>query len=186
MDRPSKHPVSRGRAALALSAALSCASLTSTGCASWTVGADTGLYEAVDLDRPEMRQFAVATMTDMERDVRLDTGGEAKNEKLTPALFWTGIIAGTVGAVGGIGFGAAGYASKQQLNKGYESGGLSVEDRDGLVSRGEAFNASAIAFTTLAVLGYSLAVVAYGVDWNRCGPLVHKKRRCKELGLAAR
>ena len=160
--------------------------LTSTGCASFGPGPDTTLFASVDLSRPEMQQFAVATMTDMERDVRLDTSdGSKDNPKLTPALFWTGIILGSVGAAGGIGFGAAGFATKQELNKGYSGDGMSLEQRDSLVSRGEAFNTAAVAFTTAAVLGYALAVVTYGVDWNRCGPLVHKRRRCKENGLSA-
>ena len=127
----------------------------------------------------------------LERDVRLDTSDDSSsNEKLTPALFWTGIVLGSIGAAGGIGFGAAGYATKQNINNNYQGegkgSGFTVDDRDQLVQRGEAFNTTAIAFTTAAVLGYALAVVTYGVDWNRCGPLVHKKRRCKELGLAAR
>ncbi len=175
----------RRRATLALTLAASLVSLSTTGCAS--LGPDTTVFAAVDLDRPEMQQFAVAATTDLERDVRIDTGDESKNEKLTPALFWTGIVLGSVGAVGGIGFGAAGYATKQSLNSGYEDGGVTVADRDAAVNRGEAFNTAAVAFTTAAVLGYALALVTYGVDWNRCGPLVRKskKRRCKDLGLAA-
>lgn len=178
----------RRRAPLTLAASLASLSLigSATGCAS--LGPDTTVFAAVDLSRPEMQQFAVAASTDLERDVRIDTGEEGEDEKLTPALFWTGIVLGSVGAAGGIGFGAAGYATKQKLNSGYEEGGVTIEERDAAVQRGEAFNTTAVAFTTAAVLGYALAIVTYGVDWNRCGPLVRKskRRRCKDLGFAAR
>jgi hypothetical protein len=150
--------------------------LVSSGC----VGLGTSSASTVgfvDLERPEMQGFAVASMTDIERDVRLET-----SEKLTPALFWTGIAVGTVGAVGGVAFGVAGYVSKRQLTDGYDNG-ITMDERDALTSRGQTFNTLAVAMTTIAVLGYALAIVTYGVDWNRCGPLVRKneKRRCADL-----
>lgn len=159
-----------------LLAAFTASTLALGGCAGLSSGSTTaGL---VDLERPEMRQFAVANMTDLERDVRLETS-DREHEKLTPALFWSGITLGTVGAVGGVVFGVLGYTTKRDLTEGYTTG-LSVEERDGLVDRGKTFNTLAIAMTTLSVFGYALAIVTYGVDWNRCGPLVLKneKRRC--------
>jgi hypothetical protein len=151
-----------------------CAGLGSTSQASAGVG-------LIDLDRPEMRQFAVASMTDMERDVRLETTDRG-SEKLTPALFWTGIGVGTLAAVGGVAFGVAGYVTKRQVTDGYEAG-TTLDDRDALVSRGKALNGVSIAMTTVAVFAYALAIVTYGVDWNRCGPLVakSKKRQCDRV-----
>lgn len=114
----------------------------------------------------------------MERDVRLETGSR-KSETLTPTLFWSGIAVGTIGAVGGISFGVLGFVTKNELNDAYTQGsGLTVDERDKLVSRGELYNGLTIGLTALSVLGYALAIVTYGVDWNRCGPLVEKKRRC--------
>jgi hypothetical protein len=163
-----------------LLAGLTATMLVSSGCVGLSSGSASAGVALVDLDRPEMQGFAVASMTDMERDVRLETS-DKRREKLTPALFWTGIAVGTVGAVGGVAFGVAGYVTKRQLNDEYEAG-LTVDDRDAIISRGQAFNGVAIAMTTVAVLAYSLAIVTYGVDWNRCGPLVlkSKKRRCAD------
>jgi hypothetical protein len=93
------------------------------------------------------------------------------------------LTVGTIGAVGALSFGVAGFVTKNELKNGYADGGLTVEERDGLVNRGNAFNSATMVMTAAAVLGYALAIVTYGVDWNRCGPLVHKARRCKELGL---
>lgn len=150
------------------------------GCAGLSPGPSASMA-AVDLDQPQMRQFAVASMTDMERDVRLETS-DRKGEKLTPALFWTGITLGTVGAVGGVAFGVMGFVTKREIADGYEAG-MTLDERDTLSSRGTTFNTLAVAMTTLSVLGYALAIVTYGVDWNRCGPLVVKKqkRRCADL-----
>jgi hypothetical protein len=170
-----------------LLAGLTASTLVSSGC----VGLGSGSVDSVntpsagfgliDLDSPEMRQFPVASMTDMERDVRLETS-DREGEKLTPALFWTGIGVGTVAAVGGVAFGVAGYVTKRQIIDGYESG-ITLDDRDALTSRGKAFNGVSIAMATVAVFAYTLAIVTYGVDWNRCGPLVakNKKRRCADV-----
>lgn len=162
-------------------AALLMTSLVSSGCAGLGLGQgrELGTAALVDIDRPELQQFAVASMTDMERDVRIETGSRDGGKKpITPALFWTGIGVGTLGAVGGVAFGVLGYTTKQQLNDGYSGDGLTVEERDDLVKRGEAFNAVALAGSAIAVLGYALAIVTYGADWNRCGPLAPKKRQC--------
>ncbi len=166
-----------------ISASVTAGALLVSGCAGIT---SPSAASHVDLDSPAMRRFAVANMTDMERDVRLETGSRKGGKEVTPALFWTGITAGTVGAIGGIAFGAAGYVTKTRLNDAYYDGtGLTGDEHDRLIKNGETFNTLAIAFTALSVVGYALAVVTYGVDWNRCGPLVAKKRRCKELGLGA-
>jgi hypothetical protein len=170
------------RSCHAFFAGLTALTLVGSGCAGLVSPGGAGVH-VVDFDRAQMRQFPVAGMTQLERDVRIETG-DRERAKLTPTLFGAGIIVGTVGAVGGVAFGVAGYVTKSQLQNGYAGDGFTVEDRDALVSRGEAFNGATIALTTVAVLGYALAIVTYGVDWNRCGPLVHKRRRCKELGLA--
>jgi hypothetical protein len=161
-------------------AAITAATVLVSGC----VGITTpGTSSHVDLDSPAMRQFAVANMTEMERDVRLETGTR-EHEPVTPKLFWAGIGLGTIGAVGGVAFGVTGFVTKNQLNDAYNEGsGLTVDERDRMVKNGELYNNLAIGLTALSVLGYALAIVSYGIDWNRCGPLAEKKRRCKELGL---
>jgi hypothetical protein len=152
--------------------------LASSGC----VGlgqTSTSTAAFVDIDRPELRGFAVASMTDMERDVRLETGTR-KRENITPPLFWTGIAVGSIATAGAVTFGVLGFTTKRDLQSGYEGDGLTVDERDDLVSRGQTFNSLTVAMTTIAVLGYALALVTYGVDWNTCGPLARKReaRRC--------
>lgn len=162
-------------ASRSLICAVTAAALLVSGC----VGVATpGTTRYVDLDSPAIRHLPVASMTEMERDVRLETGSR-KGDKVTPPLFYTGIGLGTIGAVGGIAFGVAGFVTKNQLNDAYEgNSGLTVAEHERLVSNGELYNTLAISFSALAVLGYSLAIVTYGVDWNRCGPLVEKRRTC--------
>jgi hypothetical protein len=156
-------------------AALTAVALSVSGCA----GLETpGTMAYVDLESPAMRQFPVASMTDVERDVRLETGTR-KNEKLTPALFWTGIATGTVGAVGGITFGVLGFLNKRELNDAYlNNTGLTLAEYTKLSDNGTLYNTLAKTFTAIAALGYALAIVTYGVDWNRCGPLVQRNRHC--------
>jgi hypothetical protein len=162
-------------------AALTALALVSGGCVG--LGASGPSVASIDLERPEMQQFAVANMTDLERDVRIETGERRESGKLTPALFSTGITVGTATAAGAIAFGVLGFINKGKINDGYESGGLTIDERETLVSQGEGFNTAAEILTAISVIGYALAIVTYGVDWNRCGPLVHKskKRRCDQL-----
>jgi hypothetical protein len=164
-------------------ASVTAVALLVSGCAGIT---QPGASSHVDLDSPAMRSFAVASMTELERDVRLETGTRENKKPITPPLFWSGIGLGTLGAVGGIAFGVTGFVTKNQLNDSYTNGsGLTVDEQARLIRNGELYNTLAISFSALSVLGYALAIVTYGVDWNRCGPLVEKKRRCKELGLGA-
>lgn len=175
------------RSLSSISAVITAFVLAATGCAGLSSpGLSPGASGHVDLDSPSMRQFSVAQMTTIERDVRLETGErEPKRRKATPAVFWSGIGVGTVGAIGGVAFGVAGFMAKNQINAGYEPGSsLTLAERDRLARNGEKYNTLAISFTALAVIGYALAIVTYGVDWNRCGPLAEKRRRCTERGLS--
>ncbi len=157
------------------------AALLCSGCAA-SFGPSANVGFGVDLDRPEMRQFAVASgMTEVERDVRIASGPPDRRE-VTPVLMWTGIGVGTVAAGASVGFGIAGYVAKNQLADGYAGGGLNGEQRDDLITKGERRNNLAVATASIAVIGYALAVVSAAVDWNRCGPLAKKKRHCREAG----
>ena len=173
-------PMNHSRSVTAsLLAGLTATTLAIGGCAGQNMGPSAG-FALIDLERPEMQQFPIASMTDMERDVRLETS-DRRHAKLTPALFWTGITVGTAGAAAGIAFGVMGYITKRELTDAYQTG-LTIQERDDLLARGKTMNSLTIAMTAVSVIGYALAIVTYGVDWNRCGPLVLKneKRRCAD------
>jgi hypothetical protein len=142
---------------------------------------------AVDISRPELQSFGtVRGLTQLERDARLDTtSNEAKREPTVP-VFWSGIAVGTLGTIGVTGFGIAGNVAKNRLNDVYADGGATVDERDRQRNRGELWNTLAITSAALMVVGFAAAAISYTIDWNRCGPLVENKRRCRELGLAAR
>lgn len=137
---------------------------------------------AVDLDRPELQQFEVVrSMTTLERDVGIETG-KPRSREITPPLFWTGIAVGTLGAVGTIGFAVAGRVAKDRLNGMYADGTATLEDRNQARERGDLWNSLAITTGVLMAVGYAVSIITYGVDWNRCGPLAPKKRRCRQSG----
>jgi hypothetical protein len=132
---------------------------------------------AVDLGRPELQQFeVVSARTSLERDNPEPRSG---SREVTPKLFWSGIGIGTIGAVGTIGFAVAGRVAKDRLNGMYADGSATLEDRDHVRDRGELWNKLAITSGVLMVLGYTVAIISYGVDWHRCGPMTVKKPRCR-------
>ncbi|EDM77063.1 hypothetical protein PPSIR1_19509 [Plesiocystis pacifica SIR-1] len=163
-----------------LSAALVSMASTSGGCALLGEGASAGTATAVDLDAPVLDGFAVASMTDLERDVRIETG-KPDRKPVTPITFWTGIGLGAAMSAASIGFGVAGYVAKNDLADAYAGdASLTEEQRDDLVSRGEAYNTTAATTAAFAAMGFAMALVSYAVDWNRCGPLVSGKRTDKK------
>lgn len=170
------------RAAARMSALVTATTLLASGCAGLVEGPRV---VAVDLDRPEMQRFdVVRSMTTLERDSRIDTGSEARSRSVTPPLFWSGIAVGSLGAVGTVGFAIAGRMAKDDLNAMYEEGSGSLEERNRIRDRGETWNALVVTSAALMAAGYALALITYAVDWNRCGVLAEKKRKCKATGLA--
>jgi hypothetical protein len=134
---------------------------------------------AVDLGRPELQQFdVVRSRTSLEREADLGRSDSGSRE-ITPPLFWSGIALGTLGAVGTIGFASAGRVAKDRLNAMYADGTATLEDRNSVRDRGDLWNALTITSATLMTVGYAVAIITYGVDWNRCGPLAPKKRHCR-------
>ncbi len=169
------------------SAILTALALTASGCAGLGSGGLIGGPQTVgvDIERPELQQFRAASgLTQIERDARLETTSSEREREVTPPIFWTGIAVGTLGTIGLTGFGIAGTVTKNQLNDIYAEGGVTEAERDRVRDRGELWNTLTFTSAALMVVGLAAAAVAYGVDWNRCGPLVRntKKRRCAELG----
>jgi hypothetical protein len=151
--------------------------LFGTGCASLVA---QPRIVAVDLARPELQQFdVVRSRTSLERDAGIDTRSDRRSREVTPPLFWSGIAVGTLGAVGTIGFAVAGRVNKDRFNELYSNGTASRDELQHIRDRGELWNALTITSAALMAIGYTVAIVTYGVDWNRCGKLAPKKRGCR-------
>jgi hypothetical protein len=95
---------------------------------------------------------------------------------VTPVLFWLGIGMVAVGGATAVGTGVAGYATKRRLADGFEDN-ISSEEVDTLSARGDALNSVMVAGTVIGVVGAALALITYGIDYTRCGPLAPKRRR---------
>ena len=98
----------------------------------------------------------------------------------THAVLWTGVVLASLGGAGLIGFGSASYATDSKLSRGYAEDGLTRDEADTLINRGEALNTATIISASVGLLGALMAVTAYGVEYTNCGPLAPKSRRCSE------
>ncbi|MCA9587379.1 MAG: hypothetical protein KC657_18760 [Myxococcales bacterium] len=110
-----------------------------------------------------------------------------KSRKVTPALFWTGVILGSVGGAGALGFGIAGVVTERNINNSFDDSinggaGLSKAEFDRLRNQGDTMNTLAITSAVVGLVGLALAVIVYGHDYTTCGPLAPKRRRCEEAG----
>lgn len=156
--------------------------LLGTGCAGLGLsgsGFGQPTIVAVDLDRPEFQQFdVVRSRTSLERDARLEDGDE-RSRSITPPVFWSGIAVGSLGAIGTLAFSVAGRVAKDRLNDMYTDGSATLAERNQIRDRGETWNGLAIASGAVMAIGYAVAIITYGVDWNRCGVLSAKKRHCR-------
>ncbi len=125
---------------------------------------------------------------DIEREARpADSGADERERSISPALFWTGVIVGTVGLAtlaAGVG---VGVSSEKKIEEG-DASGLSRADRNDLVDRGELGNRLAIGGGSVLFVGGSLATIITAVDYSRCGRMTSKKRRdeCATMGSRAK
>jgi hypothetical protein len=106
-----------------------------------------------------------------ERDARLD--------KVSPALFWTGMVVGLVGSAAAIAFMVDGRVTESKVENGYDDGFTRAE-RDRLEDRGDLDNTLSKVSAGVGVAGFSLALIMAGIDYSRCGP-VTKRRKCERL-----
>lgn len=124
--------------------------------------------------------------SDIEREPRATKDDDERERSISPALFWTGVIIGTVGLATlatGVGIGVS---SDKKIEDG-DATGLSRAARQDLVDRGELGNRVAIGGGTILFVGGSLAAIITAVDYSRCGPMISKKRRdeCESTGSSA-
>ncbi|MCA9660918.1 MAG: hypothetical protein KC486_21425 [Myxococcales bacterium] len=109
-----------------------------------------------------------------------DDASRPRRTTATHAVLWTGVVLASLGGAGLVGFGAAGLATNRKLDKGLLEEGISRDDRQTLVDRGETLNTATIVSASVGLLGALMAVTAYGVEYTNCGPLAPKRRRCSE------
>lgn len=112
------------------------------------------------------------------QDTSLEDSGPKKRNVTVP-LMWTGVALASVGAVGTIGFGIAGRVTQKKIDDGFDEG-MTRAEHDDLESRGETWNTLAITSASIGIAGAVMALIVYGVDYTRCGPLAPKKRRCAD------
>ncbi|HFE44840.1 MAG TPA: hypothetical protein ENJ18_04990 [Nannocystis exedens] len=103
-----------------------------------------------------------------------------KRVTATHAVLWTGVALASLGGAGLLGFGATSLATDRKLSRGYEEDGLTHDEQDTLIKRGEAMNTATIVSASVGLLGALIAVTAYGVEYTKCGRLAPKRRRCDE------
>ncbi len=175
----STHPRTRAGRVLAVA----CLGLT-TACASFEA---PGRYSLIDSRLHIVPVLAARTSIETdsepaasESDTREDTGNSGKRVTATHAVLWTGVVLASLGGAGLLGFGATGLASDRKLSRGYEEDGLTHEEQDTLIKRGEAMNTATIISASVGLLGALIAVTAYGVEYTKCGRLAPKRRRCDE------
>ena len=153
--------------------------VATTGCASIMAGPQPSVRADFD---PRLN-FPVTRVVEAKQAPRAgmhfetsDVDSEAKIDKATPALFWTGIIVGLVGGAVLIATGIDGRATVNKIEDGYDDG-FTRQERDDLEKRGARDNTLSKVAGGTAVVGFSLATIMAGIDYSRCGPLT-KKRKC--------
>ena len=165
--------------ALGLGVALA---LGASGCSALGMQAPAALAPprpAATVLEPRLNLAVTQPSNSMEREAALaanDRSDDGGKKKVTPALFWTGIVLGTVGAVGMIGGGVTGAVTEQQIQDG-DAEGWTKQQRQDKVRQGEVANTITLVGALLTAVGYGMSIIVAGVDYSRCGPVIGKKRK---------
>jgi len=122
----------------------------------------------------------LAAKTSIEAEPADSGGRKAGRTTATHAVLWTGVVLAALGGAGLVGFGATSFATDSKLSKGYAEDGLTRDEQQTLIDRGEAMNTATIISASVGLIGALMAVTAYGVEYTNCGPLAPKNRRCSE------
>lgn len=166
------------------------------GCASVNMqfggpGSVGGPRPASEVLDPRLGLAVTAPSNSMERAAALDAAARAEQRErdggntkkaVTPALFWTGVVLGSLGVAGMVGGGITGGVTEEQIRDG-DAAGWSRSEREEAISRGETANTITIVGVVLTAVGLGMSTVVAGIDYTRCGPVITKKRRreCETL-----
>ena len=101
----------------------------------------------------------------------------AKRRQATPVLFYLGIVVAALAGGSAIATSAASFGLRRKLDNNYFTDGFTTEEYGRTVTNGDRLSKASfgLGFTAAAFAG--MALIAYSVDWSRCGPLAPKRRR---------
>lgn len=101
----------------------------------------------------------------------------ARKRAATPILFYLGVTMAALAGGGAIGTAAASYGLRRKLDDNYFENGFDYDEYNRTVERGDRLSKAAWGLGITAVGFAAMALIAYSVDWARCGPLAPKRRR---------
>ncbi|MDC0722046.1 hypothetical protein [Nannocystis bainbridge] len=100
-----------------------------------------------------------------------------RRRPVTPILFYLGISMAVAAGVGTIATSFASYGLRRKLDDGYFEDGFTYDDYNRTVENGNRLSKASWGLGLTAVAFAAMALIAYSVDWSRCGPLAPKRRR---------
>lgn len=118
-----------------------------------------------------------------------DAPPKPRKRAVTPILFTIGVVGASLLGAGAFSTGVASYGLRRRLDNSYFDGGLSYDEYDRINTNGERLSDATWGLGISAFAFAAMALIAYSVDWQRCGPLAPKRRRvaappgrCEEFG----
>lgn len=102
---------------------------------------------------------------------------DTRKRRGTTALFFLGLGVAAIAGASAIGTGVAAAAARRDLDSAYFDEALSFDDFNARVDRGERLDRATKGLAALGGIGLATALLSYGIDWIRCGPLAPKRRR---------
>lgn len=107
-----------------------------------------------------------------------DRRASSRSTPPTKAVFWSAIGLTILGGISTIALGATALHTGNQIDQGF-TGEFTKAEFDKLEQRGNQLNTATIATASITAIAASIALIVYGVDYSRCGPLAPKRRQCE-------
>ncbi|HEY8375575.1 MAG TPA: hypothetical protein VIK91_03760 [Nannocystis sp.] len=101
----------------------------------------------------------------------------ARKRPVTPILFYLGVTVAALAGGAAIGTAAASYGLRRKLDGNYFEDGFTYDEYNRTVDHGNRLSKASWGLGFTAVSFAAMALIAYSVDWSRCGPLAPKRRR---------